>query len=173
MIEAACKCGKRKRFALTAQVIAGVLHCAAGAVKSDLAGFEVGGQTDRRKIGQGDRSAGNAASAVDHFEAKAVGELIAFSFMHLYKDVFAGLRGDLAPGIDLGPVEDAGMVVEIATGCEQICFGERLIGFNGCDVLIDEALLRVHAAEGQDIAGEDARAFVDVVDNVDAVRVVL
>ena len=63
--------------------------------------------------------------------------------MHLYEDVFVGLRGYLSFGIDLGPVEDAGVVVKVAAGCQQTCFGEWLIRFDERDVLIDEALLGV------------------------------
>ena len=152
MIEAPGKCGDRKRFAFAAQVVACVLHRAARTVKRGLTGFEVRGQADGRKIGQCDRSAGNAAAAVDDFKTKSVGKLIAFCFVYLHENIFAGLRRDLAFGIDLRPIEDAGMVVEIAAGSQQIRFGERLIRLDGCDVVVDQALLGVDAAERQDVA---------------------
>ena len=37
---------------------------------------------------------------------------------------------------------------------------------------IDQALLGVDAAQRQNVAGEDARTFVDVVDDVDVVRII-
>ena len=46
--------------------------------------------------------------------------------MHLDQDVFGGLRGDWVFGIDFGPVENAGQVVELASGGEKVGFGQRL-----------------------------------------------
>lgn len=172
MIEATCECGQRERFALATQIVACVLDRAPRAVERDLAALEAGRQADRRKIGQRDRSAGNAATTVDNFKPEAVREVISLCLVHLHEDVFAGLRGDLALGVDLRPIEDAGVVVEIAAGCQQVSFGKRLIGLDRCDVLIDQTLLGVDTAERKDIARKNARAFVDVVDDIDMMRIV-
>ena len=66
-----------------------------------------------------------------------------------------------------------GVIVELAAGGQQLRFGERLAGLDGCDIMIDQSLPCVFASQRKDVAGEDLGTFVDVVDDVDVVRVVL
>ena len=66
-------------------VVARVLNGAARTVKRGLAGGEIRRQTDGRKVGQRDGTAGNASSPLDHFKTKPISKVVTIRLMHLDK----------------------------------------------------------------------------------------
>ncbi len=105
-----------------------------GTPEGYLVGAVVGWEIDWRQTGECNRSTGNAAAALDDFEPDAIGEFVSLGFMHLDQDVFFVCLGDLPFGINLGPIEDAGVVIELAAGGKQIRCRQRLAGSQGGDV---------------------------------------
>ena len=91
--------------------------------------------------------------------------------MYLDQDVFLGLRGDLPFGVDLCPIEHTGMIVELAPGDKQFRFGERLTRLDSRYVRIDQALLCMGPSQGNPVSSVHLRTFVDVVHNIDVMRV--
>ena len=93
--------------------------------------------------------------------------------MNFDQHIFRGLGGYLPARIHFRPIEDSGVVIQVTLRREQLSFLQRVIGNNRCDIRVNQPLLCPYSPQGQDIPGMDLRAFVDVIDHVDVMRIAL
>ncbi len=91
--------------------------------------------------------------------------------MNLHQYIFCGLRCDLPFRVDLCPIENAGVVVELAPGQKQLRFRERMFRLDRGNIHIDEPLLCAHPSQGHDLSRKYLRTFIDVVNNLDTMRI--
>ena len=173
LIQPSSKAGKGKRLSFTPKVIPRELKRSARPVVGLLACRKTGRQAYRRQARQGHRSTRYTAATIDQLKAETVCDLIARRLMYSYQYIFLCLRRDLTFGINLGPVKDARVVVKMTLRREQLCFGKRSSGMNGRQILIDQSLLRTRPSESEDIACFDLWSLMNVIDNIDVVRIIL
>ena len=91
---------------------------------------------------------GNTATAIDHFKSEAVGHGVLLGLVHFDQHIFLGLGGYLAPGIDLCPIEDPGVVIEVALRGKQLSLRQRVTGNNGGYIAINQAFAACVRAPG-------------------------
>ena len=90
-------------------------NVAARTVIRFLAGRKVRRQSDGRKVGIATVPLGIFPPRFTNSKSETIRDLISFRFMHLDEYIFFCLRCNLSPGIDLCPVEDARIVVELCS----------------------------------------------------------
>ena len=109
-----------------------------------------------------------AGQAGFEFQTEAIGEGVAFGFLHLDQNIFLGVGavGILHGSIDLA--EDA-KVVEPALGIKKISLAERLAG-NHLNFALHDVVAGVVETCDHHLVDEELFAFLDGVGDVFAVR---
>src|SRR5262245_60457363 len=97
---------QRYRLGFAEHIASRVEDAGAWSLESALAHLKLRRYADRGKSGHSDRSGGNAATTIRHFETETVGEGIPPGFVHFDNDVLCGLIRYRPPRFDFSPIEN-------------------------------------------------------------------